>query len=160
MSNVRRMSLKSRVFSIAASCFIACLAGVTSPAALAENGGVHHGSMCQGPGVTLSVAGIWNNTTVTRQVFCPTVRDEVYSTHGLNHAYVYYRLQGGGTISCTLFSMNQLGQSVGSASRSGSGTSGTLTFGPITGVSSGNYMVLCNLPANSFITSYRIDEWS
>ncbi len=160
MSNARRMSLKSRASSIIGSCLLACLGGMTSTAALAENGGVHHGSMCQGAGVTLSVAGVWNNTTVARQVFCPTVRDEVLSTHGLNKAYVFYRLQTGGTISCTLYSLNQLGQSVAAASRSGSAASGTLTFPSIAGVSSGNYMFLCNMPAGAFITSYRIDEWS
>ena len=158
MINARK-SFTSPAFGVVA-CMIALAAGVVSPAAFAENGGVHHGSMCQGSGASLSVAGVWNNTAGTISVFCPTVRDEVLSTHGLNHAYVFYRLQKGGTISCTVYSLTAQGTSVAAASQSGSASTGTLSFGAIAGASSGNYMIYCSVPAQGFITSYRIDEWS
>lgn len=155
------MSIVSRAFSTIAAVLVVATA-VTSPAR-AENGGVHHGAMCSGSGLTTSISGLSNPLTYSMYATCPTVRDEVYSTHGLNRAYVFYYLQANTGMGCSISSLSQTARTMYYQYQYTSTTAfkyGYLTFNPIGGVSSGSYAFTCYMPPGAGITSYRIDEWS
>lgn len=127
----------------------------------AENGHAYNGSFC-----TASLGsqaanfdflfGIRNVSGSRRIVSCPVVVDEIANTSGTNRVWVYF--SGGGTVRCSLYSMN--GNGTIRQARSGSRTnSGWLSIPNITTDDFwGSYAMYCDIPNNGSIETVWVGE--
>lgn len=146
------------------------LAAVTT--AQAEDGKVYPGTFCQGslvgnPPITHYDGRHLRNDSTTNSavVVCPAVKDNVFSTAGLNEAYMrIYKARPTCFIS-TLYSYSAFGTASYSQNRSDCQNTGyrTLSYSPINSYSQGYYQFVVVIPPgtstnHSAVISYRLDE--
>jgi len=148
---------------------ISCIAYFTliSPSYSADSK-IHPGSMCKAyfgsdeSSLRKGLGSVKNTTTSAVWVTCPIVRDNTTNTNGLSQAYIRIGRSSTATADfwCTLDSRNTVGTQSFFATNSYSGTSTTsMSFNLSGSTNRGHYEILCRLPRDSNIFSYRIDEF-
>lgn len=133
--------------------------------ALGDDVKIHNGSACQGlvSGVTEPVYKFPEGIATAHQtawVTCPIVRDIAGSTSGLRDLDVRVS-NGGGQVKCTGYSLSKWGSVLRSVVRSTTSTGNrNLNWGTSlnTGEADGSYSIICELPTNSWLHTYRSNE--
>jgi hypothetical protein len=166
-TNILRLSLGS-------ACSALLLAASYVAPASAEDGKVYPSAFCAGalvgnpPIVSFSSDALTNtSTTNSAVVVCPTVKDNVFGSTGLNEANLRYCKAGSPGFLVDLRSHAPFGSSVALSSKSdflGAGCR-TFTWGALAGASEGFYTFMVVIPPSidgvatkSKLISYRIDE--
>jgi len=132
----------------------------------AEDGKVYPAVLCQplyfGAQPQRTPYAIYPAASGISQFVCPGIRDEVYSTHGLNSAVVTYNKQAAQSVTCYIYSFAQSGAYSYLYKTDSANVAGVrkMVFGSIAGYPSGHYAVVCNMPAGSSMISYNLNEYS
>ena len=136
--------------------------------ALAADSKIHPGSMCgayfgtDDSGMVKGLGRLLNDTGAAKWISCPVVRDNTINTNGLSSAYIRIKRSTTATNDfwCSLDSRDTIGTGRAFASNTFTGTGYTsMSFNLTSSTSRGHYEIICRVPRDSEIISYRIDEF-
>jgi hypothetical protein len=167
--------LRSSAGSAAAKSILTLVACMATTPVSAEDGKVYPASFCADafpgspPYVSFNGNGVINTSaSYSAVLICPTVKDNIYATSGINEANLRYYKPKVGIVLADLTSYAAYGSSVSSVSRHDDSESSpegykTFTWPAMTGRAEGYYVftvVLGNSPSSTKakLVSYRIDE--
>lgn len=138
-----------------------------SAASVAQAGGWQHygGSQCQpvlaadSANLATTTTGVRNLGSQTLYVTCPVIRQQLFSTNGVQQAYVTVKSNGSGTLSCTLVNLSSLDYAYSATASTTSATVTSLNVKLTQSNSSGHYAISCALPPNGRVSNYWIKEY-
>ena len=134
-------------------------------AALADDGKVYPGVSCTPVGESvvdvlhLVGPGIRNFTESQVTVYCPVIKDVVYSTDGISRGWMWLTTENDESVFADFWSRSQFGSNYALASGSGSGAGDlTVSFGPVDSLASGIFFLRVQIPPGATLHGYRFDE--
>lgn len=149
---------------------VAVIAASWAGAAVAEDGKVYPAAICEGslvgnpPIISYNGKSLRNTSTVNSAVVvCPLIKDDVFSTTGLNEVHVRYCKATSSGFNSSLYSYSAYGTSSVSSSKWDFGSSGcgkVLSHPGISSYSSGYYSLILTLPPSTAAASPKTEVFS